>query len=96
MTQAVERALGRRPGIPKGPRAIDIDILLYENAVVRSARLTLPHARLAERRFVLVPLCELDPALRDPVSRRTVTRMLRETADASRVVKLPRTQKVVI
>jgi 2-amino-4-hydroxy-6-hydroxymethyldihydropteridine diphosphokinase len=86
--QAVERSLGRRPGIPKGPRAIDIDILLYENAVVRSARLTLPHPRMAERRFVLIPLRELDPCLRDPVSRRTVVEMLRETADQSQVVKI--------
>jgi 2-amino-4-hydroxy-6-hydroxymethyldihydropteridine diphosphokinase len=88
--QAVECSLGRRPGIPKGPRAIDIDILLYENAVVRSARLTIPHPRMAERRFVLVPLRELDPGLRDPVSQRTVAEMLRETADKSQVAKIKR------
>jgi 2-amino-4-hydroxy-6-hydroxymethyldihydropteridine diphosphokinase len=86
--QAVERALGRRPGIPKGPRAIDIDLLLYENALVRSARLTVPHPRMAERRFVLVPLRELNPALRDPLSRRTVLEMLRETEDQSKVIRL--------
>lgn len=87
---AVERSLGRRPGVPKGPRPIDIDILLYENAVVRSSQLIIPHPRLAERRFVLVPLQELAPHLRDPVSQRTVIEMLHETSDRGQVVKLER------
>ncbi len=86
--QSVERGLGRRPGVPRGPRPIDIDILLYENVVVRSEMLTIPHARLGERRFVLVPLSELAARLRHPVSQRTVLEMLRETADASQVVRL--------
>ena len=86
--QAVERALGRRPGIPQGPRPIDIDILLYENVVVRSAALTIPHARLSERRFVLVPLRELAADLRHPVTQRTVLEMLRDTADTSQVIRL--------
>ncbi len=87
--QTVERCLGRRPSrIPKGPRRIDIDILLYENVVARSPALTIPHPRLAERRFVLVPLAELWPRLRHPVTRRTVRQMLNQTADASDVVKL--------
>ena len=87
--QSVERALGRRRGTPKGPRTIDIDILLYENRVVRSAALTIPHPRLEERRFVLVPLHELEPRLRHPITERTVAEMLAETRDASQVVKLP-------
>jgi 2-amino-4-hydroxy-6-hydroxymethyldihydropteridine diphosphokinase len=86
--QAVERALGRRPGIPKGPRPIDIDILLYENVIVRSAALTIPHARLSERRFVLVPLRELAAHLRHPVTQRTVLEMLHDTPDLSRVIRL--------
>ncbi len=86
--QAVERELGRRPGIAKGPRPIDIDILLYENVVVRSPALTIPHERLSERRFVLVPLRELSPQLRHPVHRRTVPEMLQDTADSSRVVRM--------
>ncbi len=87
--QTVERCLGRPPSrIPKGPRRIDIDILLYENVVARSPALTIPHPRLAERRFVLVPLAELWPRLRHPVTRRTVRQMLNQTADASDVVKL--------
>jgi 2-amino-4-hydroxy-6-hydroxymethyldihydropteridine diphosphokinase len=86
--QSVERALGRRPGIPKGPRTIDIDILLYENVVVRSSVLTIPHERLSERRFVLIPLRELAGDLRHPVTQRTVVEMLHDTPDTSQVVRL--------
>lgn len=86
--QSVERVLGRRPGIPKGPRPIDIDILLYGDAVVRSRVLTIPHERLAERRFVLVPLNELTGRLRHPVTQQTVSDMLHDTSDQSQVVRL--------
>ena len=85
--KSAERAVGRRPGVSKGPRPIDIDILLYENVVVRSSVLTIPHARMSERRFVLVPLRELAPAARHPVTRRTVLEMLQETSDLSQVVR---------
>ncbi len=84
----LERALGRRPGVSKGPRTIDIDILLYENVVVRSAALTIPHARLSDRRFVLAPLRDLEPNLRHPVTQRNVMEMLAETADKSRVLRM--------
>ena len=83
----VERTLGRRPGASKGPRPIDIDILLYENAVVRRPELTIPHERMSERRFVLVPLAELVPAARHPVSKRTFSELLHDTADSSRVLR---------
>ena len=86
--KSVERALGRRPGVAKGPRRIDIDILLYENVVVRSAALTIPHERLGERRFVLIPLRELAPNARHPVTRQTVLEMLQQTRDASQVVRM--------
>jgi 2-amino-4-hydroxy-6-hydroxymethyldihydropteridine diphosphokinase len=66
---------------------IDIDILLYENVVVRTAALTIPHEHMGERRFVLVPLRELAPAVRHPVSRRTVAEMLQESPDLSQVIK---------
>jgi 2-amino-4-hydroxy-6-hydroxymethyldihydropteridine diphosphokinase len=85
--KSVERALGRHPGVSKGPRPIDIDILLYENVVVRTAALTIPHERMNERRFVLVPLAELAPAARHPVSKRAVSEMLHDSADLSRVVR---------
>ncbi len=86
--QAVERKLGRSPGIPKGPRPIDIDILLFENAVIRSPALVVPHERLRERRFVLVPLREIAPGARHPVTRQTAVEMLCNLQDQSLVVKL--------
>jgi 2-amino-4-hydroxy-6-hydroxymethyldihydropteridine diphosphokinase len=63
----VERALGRTPGGPRhGPRPIDVDVLLLGDRVHRSERLTLPHAEVTSRRFVLEPLLELDPELTLP------------------------------
>jgi 2-amino-4-hydroxy-6-hydroxymethyldihydropteridine diphosphokinase len=72
----IEQALGRRRTVAKGPRTIDIDILLYGNAVVRTPRLEIPHPRMGERRFVLAPLADLAPELRHPLNRRTVREML--------------------
>jgi 2-amino-4-hydroxy-6-hydroxymethyldihydropteridine diphosphokinase len=63
----VERELGRSPGgVRHGPRPIDVDVLLLGDLEHRSGRLTLPHAEIATRRFVLEPLLELDPELRLP------------------------------
>ena len=84
----VERALGRRRGVAKRPRAIDIDILLYESVVMRSAALNIPHQRMAERRFVLLPLRELAGNIRHPATKRTVYEMLADAADTSQVVRL--------
>ena len=72
----IERELGRTRTVAKGPRSIDIDILLYGNFVIETPQLTVPHPRLAERRFVLAPLADLAPDLRHPVSRRTVRELL--------------------
>jgi 2-amino-4-hydroxy-6-hydroxymethyldihydropteridine diphosphokinase len=72
----IERELGRVRSIPKGPRVIDIDILLFGRAVVSARELEIPHPRMTERRFVLEPLAELVPDLRHPVSKRTVREML--------------------
>ena len=65
--KAVERELGREPGgVRHGPRAIDIDVLLLGDTEHRSERLALPHPEVTSRRFVLVPLLELDPELALP------------------------------
>jgi 2-amino-4-hydroxy-6-hydroxymethyldihydropteridine diphosphokinase len=85
--KSVERTLGRRKGVSKGPRPIDIDILLYENVAVRAAALTIPHEHMNERRFVLIPLRELAPDARHPVSRRTVAEMLHDSPDMSQVIR---------
>ena len=65
--KAVEREVGRAPGgVRHGPRVIDVDLLLLEGVVFSSERLRLPHAEVTSRRFVLVPLLELDPGLKTP------------------------------
>jgi 2-amino-4-hydroxy-6-hydroxymethyldihydropteridine diphosphokinase len=75
-TKKVENELGRMRGVRNGPRTLDIDILLYGSAIVRSDELEIPHPRFRERRFVLAPLAELNPDLRDPVSGQQVKALL--------------------
>jgi GTP cyclohydrolase-4 len=64
----IESDLGRQPSIRNGPRPIDIDILLYDDLRVKYEDLVIPHPRMAERAFVLVPLAEIAPAVVEPVS----------------------------
>ncbi len=75
---AIEAAFGRdrRHELPKGPRSLDIDILLYGSSILAQADLTVPHAGLKERRFALVPLLELDRLLVDPVSGEPYSKIL--------------------
>jgi 2-amino-4-hydroxy-6-hydroxymethyldihydropteridine diphosphokinase len=79
--QKVEQQLGRRRLAPKGPRTIDIDILLFGTAVIDTTGLTVPHPRMAERRFVLEPMTELAPDLRHPILRRTMRELLGTVRD---------------
>ena len=79
--QKIERAMGRKRRMAKGPREIDLDILLYGDAVVKAPELEIPHPRLAERRFVLEPLAELAAEKRHPGTRRTVRDMLGSVKD---------------
>ncbi len=75
-TSRIERDMGRVRTVPKGPRTIDIDILLYGKTVMQSQTLEIPHPRLSKRRFVLAPLADLAPDLRHPVTHRSVRQML--------------------
>ena len=82
---AVESGLGRVRGVANAPRTLDLDLLLYGDEVVRTEMLTLPHPRLHERRFVLVPLEELAPDARHPVLGQTVAEMRARCPDDSAV-----------
>lgn len=79
--QKVEREMGRKRTIAKGPRNIDIDILLFGESVVSTPGLDIPHPRMTERRFVLEPLAELAPDLRHPKTRRTMRELLARVGD---------------
>jgi 2-amino-4-hydroxy-6-hydroxymethyldihydropteridine diphosphokinase len=81
----IERGMGRERVLPKGPRIIDMDILLYGSIVVREAELEIPHPRMAQRRFVLVPLAEIAAGVVHPVRKRTIAELLMETSDRSEV-----------
>lgn len=73
---AIEQDLGRRRTQNKGPRTIDIDVLLFGGSIVDTSALTIPHPAMHERRFVLEPLMEIAPEVRHPVFKRTVREML--------------------
>ena len=86
--KAVERALGRQPGgVRHGPRPIDVDVLLLEGVEHESERLRLPHREVTTRRFVLVPLLELDPELALPDGTR-LSEALTRLGEGERVLAL--------
>jgi 2-amino-4-hydroxy-6-hydroxymethyldihydropteridine diphosphokinase len=81
----IERGLGRERRVPKGPRLIDMDILLFGSSVVKTPGLEIPHPRMAERRFVLVPFAEIAPDVQHPIFKKTIAELLAETPDRSEV-----------
>jgi 2-amino-4-hydroxy-6-hydroxymethyldihydropteridine diphosphokinase len=82
---AIERSLGRERRMPRGPRTIDIDILFYGSEIIRAPELEIPHPRMAQRRFVLVPMAEIAPQFRHPVLQKTIAELLASTSDRSEV-----------
>ena len=85
LVKAIERNLGRKPTLRFGPRPIDIDILFYDDLILDSPDVTIPHPRLLERAFVLVPLKEIAPDLVHPASGLTIEELLARVEKPERV-----------
>ncbi len=85
---AIEQSMGRRRIVLKGPRTIDIDILLYGGETIETPVLTVPHPALGERRFVLAPLAEIAPDALHPVFRKTVRELLQSLPENGPEVRL--------
>lgn len=82
----VEQRMGRRRTQKKGPRTIDVDILLFGNSIIETKGLTIPHPAMHERRFVLEPLAEIAPDVRHPAFKRTI-RELRDALPPGQAVR---------
>ena len=80
----IEAALGRERSIPNGPREIDLDLLLYDDLVIDAPGIRVPHPRMLERSFVLVPAAEIAPERIHPVTRRTLRSHLEDLAAPGR------------
>jgi 2-amino-4-hydroxy-6-hydroxymethyldihydropteridine diphosphokinase len=78
LVKGIERKMGRIPSRPNSPRPIDIDILFFGDQVINSPELIIPHPRLVQRAFVLVPLVEIDAAKVHPVNNKTAGALLKE------------------
>ncbi len=88
LAKKVERELGRRPARKSGPRTVDIDVLLAGDRIVTTAKLTIPHPRMAGRNFVLIPLKEIAPKAVHPVLGVDVEELSRRSRDRSLVRKV--------
>jgi len=93
LAKSIEAAMKRVPTLPKGPRTIDIDILLAGDLVIDTPELVVPHPRLARRNFVLVPFREIAPEVRHPVLGKTIRDLALESADLSRVTRRGRSER---
>jgi 2-amino-4-hydroxy-6-hydroxymethyldihydropteridine diphosphokinase len=89
LAKVIEARMKRAPAAPKGPRTIDIDILLAEDTVLDTPSLAVPHPRLALRNFVLAPLLEIAPRAVHPVLKKTVRELVRACPDRSAVLPAP-------
>ncbi len=81
----IEREFGRERKERWGPRTLDLDILYYGDKVIAESDLSIPHPRIAERKFILTPLAEIAPTFTDPASRKTMVTLLADCSDKGQV-----------
>ena len=86
----IESEMGRVRREKWGPRVIDLDLLLYDNLILNQEGITLPHPEIQKRKFVLVPLNEIEENLIHPIQKKTVKTLLHELSDDAEVKKLPK------
>lgn len=87
-TLKIEREMGRERTRKKGPRKIDIDILLFDQHIVQLSQLIIPHPAMHQRRFVLEPLAEIAPEVKHPVRKKTIRELLSELSGPEIVRKI--------
>jgi 7,8-dihydro-6-hydroxymethylpterin-pyrophosphokinase len=86
--KAVERRVGRaQQTVRFGPRVLDMDIVFYDALALESADLTIPHPRMHKRRFVLMPICDIDPEIVHPVLHKSMAVLLSEIQDPAQEVE---------
>lgn len=86
--QAIQRRAGRtQPTVRFGPRVLDLDIIFYDDAVIETSELTVPHPRMHERRFVLQPICDMNPAIVHPVLAVRVQTLLDRIEDENQKIE---------
>jgi 2-amino-4-hydroxy-6-hydroxymethyldihydropteridine diphosphokinase len=84
----IENKMGRKRSVKMGPRTIDIDILLFNDDIIKEPDLIIPHPRMQDRRFVLLPLAEIAPDFIHPVFHKKIIQLLEECTDSLNVYKI--------